>query len=201
MPFALASALVALACALASARRLVWAVAPTPLDPALLEETLAASPPADARRVLGDAMTADPRLAWEAELFDAFTSSDGDARGGLVNECLLDLDGLAQRWLRVPRVCASVATSTGFLMASIVLLRSLGAPAEDDAAAAFHGALAQALGAFAAGLAGASFCAAAHVRGRRALGSRLASTGKLIERLEALASRPPGLGPSPTGRM
>ena len=55
--------------------------------------------------------------SWENELLSAF---DADAitragRDGVVNEQLLELDWRGQRWARVPRVCASVATSGGFL--------------------------------------------------------------------------------------
>ena len=41
----------------------------------------------------------------------------GPARVALVNEQLAELDYLAQRWERVPRVCASISTSFGFLLA------------------------------------------------------------------------------------
>jgi hypothetical protein len=190
---AILSGVVALACALASARRLAWATTPVALDLRLLDEALEERPSPASVRALREAMASDPALArgWEADLFDAFLAPGDDERlrAGQLGESLIDLEGLCQRWARVPRVCASVATSTGFLAATIVLLGSLSAPAPDDTvgpAAALHEAMASAVGAFALGLAGASFCGAAHVRARRAVTLRLEEIARLVDRLESL---------------
>ncbi len=193
MALAVLSGVVALACALASARRLAWATAPVGLDLRLLDDALAARPSVASVRALRGAMGEDPAFAWEAALLDAFAAVDDRLRGGLLGECMLDLQGLTGRWARVPRVCASVATSTGFLAATIVLLDSLGGPApgpgpgDTGPSGALHAAMASAVGAFALGLAGAAFCGAAHVRARRAVARRLEETARLVDRLEALS--------------
>jgi hypothetical protein len=182
----LASALVATACALASARRLAQAVAPTFLDAGLLSEALAGDDAKALWRKMGDAIGTDERLGWERGLFEAFASRDRRTMDGLLNEQLLDLDGRVQRWARVPRASASIALSAGFLFASVTLLRGLAVAAEGDMGAV-PGALASALGALTIGVAGASFCIAVHVRAVRAVGQRLAGTDRLVNRLETLA--------------
>jgi hypothetical protein len=182
----LASVLVATACALASARRLAWAVAPTFLDAGMLSEALGSDDAGALCRKLGDAIGADERLRWEHDLFEAFASPDRRTKDGLLNEQLLELDGGVQRWARVPRVCASIAMSAGVLFASLALLRGLAVAAEGETGG-IQGSLGPALCALTIGMAGASFCIAVHVRAARVLRERLAGTDRLVNRLEALA--------------
>jgi hypothetical protein len=110
----------------------------------------------------------------------------------LVNEQLTELDGRAQRWVRVPRVCASLATSAGFLLASIALVQGLAVPAEDDAPTGAGAAIMGALNALAIGIAGTSFCYAVHVRARRLVRERMAAVDRLVLRLESVASQARG---------
>jgi len=133
-----------------------------------------------------DAIRADDRLEWERGLFEAFASRDVRTRDALVSEQLVDLDGLVQRWARVPRVSASVATSAGLLFALLALLKGLAVAGAEDASA-FQEAFAAAVGALTLGVAGASFCIAVHVRSSRVLRARLTATARLIARLEALS--------------
>jgi hypothetical protein len=174
------SVLVALACALASARRLALAVAPTSLDAQLLLEALRASPldPLVLRR-LGRAIEAR-EFPWESALFAA-VGQDGAAQEAIVSEQLLELEWLAQRWSRVPRVCASIATSAGFLFASIALMQGVAAEGVDAPAV-----LTSALDSLTIGIAGTSFCVAAHLRARHALRERLAAARRLVDRLRAV---------------
>jgi hypothetical protein len=173
------SALVALACALASARRLAWAVAPTSLDAQWLLDTLRApSVDALALKRLGREIEAR-EFPWESALFAAFAQDDAAWEAG-VSEQLLELEWLAQRWSRVPRVCASVATSAGFLCASIALMQGLAAETVDPSAL-----LTSALDSLTIGIAGTSFCVAAHLRARHALRARLAAIGRLVDRLRS----------------
>jgi hypothetical protein len=181
----LAAALVAIACALASARRLAWAVTPTFLDAGMLSEALGSDDGGAFYPNLGEAIGTDERLRWEHDLFEAFASLDSRTKDALVNEQLLELDGRVQRWARVPRVCASIAMSAGVMFACVGLLRGLAVAAEGETGAV-HGSLASALGALTIGMAGASFCIAVHVRAAQVLRERLAGTDRLVNRLEAL---------------
>jgi hypothetical protein len=79
-------------------------------------------------------------------------------------------------------VCASVATSAGFLFACLAVLQGFG-DAEPDTTST----LMAALDSLTVGVAGMSFCAAVHLRARRIVRERLAATERLIVRLRALA--------------
>jgi hypothetical protein len=177
--FSLFAGLVALACALASACRLALAAAPTSLDPKLLVEAF----DQDATRwtSLRDALIARG-LPWESDLFAAFARESDAEREAGVSEQLLELDWRSQRLARVPRVCASVSTSAGFLFASVALMRALASPEPDSASA-----LIAALDALTFGIAGTSFCVAVHFRARRLLRERLHALDRLVDRLRVLA--------------
>jgi hypothetical protein len=179
----MASALVAAACVVASARRLAWAISPTWLDPHLLATALRGDENRGLRK-LRDAIATCESATWERDLFAALAVADEGARIALVNEQLREFDWRAQRWASVPRICARVAMSAGFLFACIALMRGL-ALASVDVTVALVGAL----DALALGIAGMSFCFAAHLRARRAIGERLAAAERLVERLEASATR------------
>ena len=173
------SALVASACIFASGRRLAFAGSPAWLDPQLLVDTLREGRPGEGP-MLRDAIAACEGAGWERDLIAALDVADEDLRAALVNEQLRELDWRAQRWARVPRVCASVATSAGFLFACIALTQGVARPTPD-----VGGTLVSALDALAVGMAGTSFCIAVHVRARRAVRERLAATHRLVLRLEA----------------
>ena len=193
MPAAL-SAVAAMACALASARRLAFAVAPTPLDPALLGRSLEDDRGFALARSLGEVL-AGGGLAWEGDLFAAWVEPSRPLREARLGEQLTELDGLVRRWARVPRVCASVSTSVGFLLATVAVLHGLGGPLQPaDGSGAPQGVLLSAVDALALGIAGASFCLAVHVRAGRAVRARLAGADHLVARLQALR---PLAGPLP----
>jgi hypothetical protein len=186
----LGAAIVALACVLASGLRLAWAVAPIGLEPRMVLEALEG--PGATLRSLSTALASDPRLAWEQELFAAFEESDERVRAARVNEQLFELEGRLTRAARVPRVCASIATSAGLLFGSLALLRGLAVPEGEDSVAANHAALSSALGAVALGIAATAFCVAVHVRAGRVSAQRRAAIDELITRLERLRSGGPG---------
>jgi hypothetical protein len=173
----LVAAIVALLCVAASARRLAFAVAPTRLDPAEITIALKKHSPAEVRQAIQPVQDAD----WEVALFEALTRPE-DARAAAVNEQLTELDYRAQRWQRVPRVCASIATSTGFLLASLAL-RSALASEDPDIDRAVVGAINVA----AVGIAGATFCIAVQFAARKVVKARLEATDRLVERLESLS--------------
>lgn len=185
MLFAGLSCVVAIACVIASARRLAHAVALTSLDPGALMSAFEGKETRAVCAELRDAIATDDSFAWERDFFAAFASADPALRDSLVNEQLTELDGRAQRWSRIPRVCASVATSAGFLLASMALVQGLSAPVEADTPLESRAALVGALDALAIGIAGASFCYAVHVRARRVVRDRLGAVDRLIVLLEA----------------
>jgi hypothetical protein len=186
---ALLSALVAFACVVASARRLAWAVAPTSLDAVLL---LGATNDGKAWATLRDAVASHPGPTWEGDLFQALAEHDPRSRDALVTEQLLELDWIAQRWSRVPRVCASIATSAGFLFGCVALLQGLALPSEEGSAPALGTALFSALNALTIGIAGTAFCVAVHLRARRVVRERHQATERLVARLSTLANEAAG---------
>jgi hypothetical protein len=189
------SALVSSVCVLASARRLTWAVSLTWLDPRLLFEALRESGLEGWGR-LRDAVAACEGAAWESDLFAALEVRDGPSRVALINEQLRELDWRAQRWARVPRVCASVATSTGFFFACIALVRGVAAPVGESGASL----VVPALDALAVGIAAAAFCFAVHLRARRIVQARLAETDRLIELVERKIDSAPTVAQNPSGK-
>lgn len=183
------SAAVALSCVAASVRRLIFALSPTALDPAVLLEALRGDKGRARYAALGSALETVPEAEWERELVGALARPKPE-RAALVNEQLMELDFLVDRWVRVPRVCASIATSAGFLLASLALRNGLadaGDVPEELRDRAVHAAMLDAINVISIGVAGAIFCIAAQVRARAATKARREATDKLVERLEALA--------------
>jgi hypothetical protein len=174
----LLSAVVALGCVLAAARRLVWAVAPTVLDPTAFLDAVGRSP--GSWRGLHERVGTQPDLQWERDLLAAWHEPVGALREAVADEQLFELRWRVQRWERVPRVCASIATSGGFLFATIVLLQGLAAPVEPGAPIS-HTMLLGALTPFSLGLAGMAFCVAVHLRARRIVSMRLAAYDRLLQ--------------------
>lgn len=189
MLLVLASALVALSCTVASLRRLKFAVAPTSLDPGLLLARLRGdNGPKElerVRRAIGRSAGAE----WEKELLAA-VSSPREQRAARVNEALTELDHLLKRWSRVPRVCASVATSSAFLLASLTLRVGLAVATEvpeELRSDAINHVVIDAINVAALGMAGAAFCIAVHVRAQRSERAFMELADKLVERLEVIA--------------
>ena len=110
-------------------------------------------------------------------------------RAALVNEQLTELDYRIQRWSRVPRVCASIATSFGFMLATLVLRKGLATPATSRSRSASSSSAVwwetrspwRAMG-----IVGTAFCIGAQAEAKRIAKARIAGADKLVERLEAL---------------
>jgi hypothetical protein len=187
---AFCSAVVATACVVASGRRLAWAIAPMAVDPRVILRALETDRDGATRRRLQRVLASNDRFAWESEFFAAFDEVDEQARDARVSEQLTELDGRARRWARVPRVCASIGTSTGMLLACIALLQGLAVPGADIAAQmAIDGAMPSALAALSLGIAATSFCVAVHVRAARVYRERRAAIDELVERLDRSRAR------------
>jgi hypothetical protein len=194
--FTLGAAIVALACVVASGRRLAHAVAPTGLDPRMVAKALeqeAGEKGVAVLRALRSAAATDGRLQWESELFAAFDEADERQRDALVNEQLLELEGRLARSSRVPRVCASIATSAGLLLGTLALVRGLATPPEEGGIAS-QGALSSALAAVSLGIAATAFCVAVHVRAGRIAAERRAAFDDLVALLQRLRSGASGAG-------
>jgi hypothetical protein len=183
----LLAAIVALGCVLASARRMALAIETSALDPTLVLDALRRADATGVRRFREEAASRQD-LPWENALFEALLEPHPAARDAALEEQLLERDWRSQRWSRVPRVCASIATSGGFLFASIALLQGLAAP--PDQGASVGATLVAAVDALLVGIAATVFCVAVHMRTRRVVRERVAGTDRLAERLRSLAEEP-----------
>lgn len=182
--------IVALACVLASARRMWFAANPTALHPDDIVKALGRSPDRAALARLREALAEDPRADWERDLLDALSETRADARVALVNEQLTELDLRMQRWARVPRVCASIATSVGIMLGTLVLRNGLaGAPdLTGELGELFvRDVLNDAISVASFGIVGTAFCIAAHAHSRRMTRARLQAADRMVEKLEAAA--------------
>lgn len=177
--------LISTACVYASVRRLGFVAEATALDPGELARALrrraGEASAAEVARRLRIELGNDPRCEWERDLLAA-TFAPSSSRVALVNEQVAELDYRAQRWARVPRVCASISSSMGFLLAALAMRAGLAsADIEIDEA------IRTAINVVTVGLAGATFCAASHFRAGAMTKGRLAAADGLVERLEGLA--------------
>lgn len=185
MSLAVLSTSMALVCMLASVKRLRVAVSPTHLHP---EEVLRALRGDAGRRravEVSRMLASAPPSSWERELAEALDLPE-PARTAYVNEQLTEFDHRARAWARVPRVCASIASSTSFLLACVAMRRGLAAAgdlAPEDAKEAFEVAVQGALGVAAVGIAAAIFCAAIQRQARKASQAHLSAADELVARL------------------
>jgi hypothetical protein len=186
------AALVAFACAAASARRLWFAANATALHPDDVLAKIGRSPDAKAIETLRAAVEKDAAADWERDLFAALGTPNEKHRIALVNEQLTELDQRIQRWARVPRVCASIATSFGFLLATLVLRQGLADSSEiagDMGELIVRGLVGDALTVAAMGIVGTAFCIGAHTHAKRMTRERLIAADKMVEKLEAVWDR------------
>jgi hypothetical protein len=187
----LAAILVTVTCVAASARRLWFATHATVLHPDDVLAFLGRSPDRLALAELRERVEAVPDADWERDVFDALAEPREEARAALVNEQLTELDLRLERWARVPRVCASVATSVGILLGTLVLRSGLAGAADltGDLGELFvRQLLSEAISVVAFGIVGTAFCIAAHAHARRMTRELLTAADRMIERLEALAA-------------
>jgi hypothetical protein len=150
---------------------------------------LGRAPTAATIRDLRVSVAEEPGADWERDLLDALVEPRPDARIALVNEQLGELDRRLDAWSRVPRVCASLATSVGILLGTLVLREGL-ANAPDlsgDLGQLFvRDIIGDAFTVASFGIAGTTFSIAANAQARRLTRARLEATDRMIERLEAI---------------
>ena len=113
----------------------------------------------------------------------------GDASLATLNEALMELEQRLSRGARIPRVTASIASSVGFLLASLVLRRGL-LSAADEPIPVFDGLIVVALNVVSVGIAGAVTCAAAGNLATRIAKARWKEGEALVD---ALRPRPESL--------
>ncbi len=185
------AAAVSLACVAASTRRLAFVMDATWLDPARLLRALQGDRGRARHPRILAAIAAEAGAAWEREICDALAEG-GPAGAARVNEQLRELDWRMQRWSRVPRVCASIASSSGFLLASLALrngLTAASASPDGTMSDALQGLVTQALGVAAFGVAGTVWCIALQRQATQETRIRAVAADKLVERLETLLAR------------
>jgi hypothetical protein len=177
--------LIAVSSVVASAARLRFVLAPTPLDPAVVDRALSTWKRGREGLLgrLARVFSSVPEAEWETALVQALRSPR-DVRTALVNEQLTELDHRLQRCVRVPRVCASICTSSGFLLAATVLRVSLGGSETPTDPGGVDAAVFQAIDVAAVGLAGAAFCIAIQMRARRIAASKAEAFDRMVQRLE-----------------
>jgi hypothetical protein len=179
-------------CVAVSVRRLTFAVELTPFDHARLTPALRerwSRMGADPVGSLRQALAVEACARWEVELLAAL-EHQGEARQAYLSEALTDLDARAQRWVRVPRVCASLSSSFGFLLATVALRAGLADVPQVPVGAvndAINAGVFAAIDVVALGLAGAAMCVAVQGQARRAAAARLAAAVRFVEGLDGLA--------------
>jgi hypothetical protein len=187
----LIAVLVALACAAASARRVWFAAHATALHPDAIHAALANASGPEAVEALRAFVAKDPAADWERDLLAALAAPAAQ-RIALVNEQLTELDYRIQRWGRVPRVCASIATSFGFMLATLVLRKGLADSPDvpiEVAELVLRGLVGDALTVGAMGIVGTAFCIGAQSEAKRIAKGRVVGADRLVERLEELLDR------------
>jgi hypothetical protein len=174
---------ITLGCAAACTRRLYFASNPIAFHAA---PWLAFVKRGEGERV-AKAIAREPRADWERELLEALAEPNETVRVGRINEQLGELDHRLSRWARVPRVCASIASSAGFLCGSLALRFGLVATstvADELRGEAINAVVLQAVNVAALGVAGAAFAIAAQSRARKAAQAFQRDADALIEALE-----------------
>ena len=186
----LAALAVVLGCIGASVRRLDFAINPTPLDAGLLVKELLGARGRARYAAVCRAIAETPEAEWERDVVEAL-GADVEVRTARINEQLAELDYRLQRWIRVPRTCASIASSTGFLLAAVALrigLARVDTLTDEALNDALQASALDALGVAALGMWGTVACISIQRHARSAAKERLDAADKLIERLETLGS-------------
>lgn len=187
----LVAALVSAACIAAALRRLVFVYDAVSFDPdTLLREFRGDEGRARAPELLAALVRAAPETR-DRDLYESLADKS-EERIARVTSALMELDFRFDRWARVPRVCASIASSAGFLLATWALrIALLDAPAvgEEHFRDALEQAIGAALGVVAVGAVGTVACLAIFYEARRVARARREVTEKLVERLERIAEQ------------
>jgi len=184
------AALVALACAAASARRVWFAANATVLHPAQVERVIAGSGREETLARLRAVVSAERDAEWERDLLGAL-AAPAAARVALVNEQMTELDYRIQRWSRVPRVCASIASSFAFMLATLVLREGLSDATDlsgDLGELLVRGLVGDAFTVAAMGMIGTAFCIAAQQEAKKIAKDRVAAADRLVAVLEDAAA-------------
>lgn len=193
--------LCSLGCVAAALRRLMFVYGASSFDADTLLRSLRGNEGRARGRAIASSLEAAAVVDTDQDLYVALSALSArdvhrgdpdlteDERMAHVNAALLELDFRFDRWARVPRVCASISSSVGFLLASWALRTALmTAPsiAEESFNAALQEAINGALGVAAIGAAGTVTCLSVFYEARRVWKARRAATEKLVDRLEQI---------------
>ena len=185
--------LVAVACAAASGRRVWLAANATALHPDAIADAIGAAPDPGVLYRLRALVARVPEADWERDLLEALAAPPA-LRVALVNEQMTELDYRIQRWARVPRVCASITTSAGFMLGTLVLRNGLALDTSeltgDVVDLVVRGLVGDALFVASMGIIGMAFCIGAQSEARRIAKARTKGADRLVERLESLLEGP-----------
>ncbi|MFO0677629.1 MAG: hypothetical protein U0169_13930 [Polyangiaceae bacterium] len=184
---ALVVALVAVA---GSLHRIRLVLTPTAVDVAVLLARLRES--RDVRRTTLAELEAfadrEPSADWERDVVRAL-ALEGEARAARLGELVGEYGFRLERWVRVPRVLASVSSSACFLLATLLLRRGLTTDIvlDENGIVGVDALVMQAVDVAAMGLAGTAVCVAAQLRARKFARTKAKEVDELMELLEVAA--------------
>ncbi len=181
---------VSLAAALGSLNRIRLVATPTVIDVSVLANALRTNVGnhGDVLRAVEGLAASDPRAEWERE-FVLAARCEGGERTARLSELVGEFNFRLERWVRVPRVLASVSSSACFLLATLLLRRGLTTEIvlDENGILGVDRLVMQAVNVAALGLAGTAVCVAAQLRARRMARTRAGEVDSLAELIE----RPP----------
>lgn len=202
MTYVVLATLSSLACIVASAKRLQTVIAPIGLSldelsahaDSIRKESLepasgmATEHGARAFHRMRQLLTGLRSDSWEHELGCALALPPSERRAR-IGELVTDFEHIAGRGMRVPRVCASLSTTSAFLLSTLMLRRGLSSIGGADDIAVMP-LVEEAVAVIALGIMGAVFCAVIHAEAsklrRRALSNAALATEALDEVVERI---------------
>jgi len=187
--FRIVAALIALSCVAASLHRVRIVLGATALDTQVVLETLRRRPKHEWVPVFASLASGTPMGSFERDLADALRAPRAK-RAALVHAALRELDFELGRWLKVPRLCASISTSGCLFVGTMILRAALvsGDVFDTDLTELVTVGLAgRALDVAATGVVGAATCIALHGASLRLKRAEAAAADGLVEALEESA--------------
>jgi hypothetical protein len=187
--FRIVAALIALSCVAASLHRVRIVLGATALDTQVVLETLRRRPKHEWVPVFASLASGTPVGSFERDLADALRAPRAK-RAALVHAALRELDFELGRWLKVPRLCASISTSGCLFVGTMILRAALvsGDVFDTDLTELVTVGLAgRALDVAATGVVGAAACIALHGASLRLKRAEAAGADGLVEALEESA--------------
>lgn len=187
--FRIVAAAIAISCVAASLHRVRIVLRATALDTQVVLEVLRRRPQHEWVAAFASLASATPAGSFERDLADALRAPRAK-RAALVHAALRELDFELGRWLKVPRLCASISTSGCLFVGTMILRAALvsGDVFDTDLTELVTVGLAgRALDVAATGVVGAAACIALHGASLRLKRAEAAGADGLVEALEESA--------------